>query len=87
MILWENHLSFARREGDYVATVAEGIGEQLVVWEELASRGGRLAMLRAKVPGGWLIYAADGYHHHGGITFYPDPEHRWNGSSLSSDSA
>jgi hypothetical protein len=40
-------------------------------------------MRRAKVPGGWLIYASDGYHHHGGLTFYPDPDHRWNGSSLS----
>jgi len=35
---------------------------------------------RAKVPGGWMvmIWAGDG----SGITFYPDPNHSWNGGSL-----
>jgi hypothetical protein len=35
---------------------------------------------RAKVPGGWLvqIVQSDGC----GITFYPDPEHKWDGGSL-----
>ena len=35
-------------------------------------------MLRAKVPGGWLIQFTLGV---GGF-FYPDPEHLWDGSSL-----
>jgi hypothetical protein len=44
--------------------------------------------MRAKVPGGWLIFVF-GYDWHqgnsygfGGLTFYPDPEHDWDGNSL-----
>ena len=40
-----------------------------------------LTVLRFSVPGGWLVYAYNGYHKHGGLTFYPDPEHRWDGGS------
>ena len=54
----------------------------LISWEELASEGGLLAVRRTKVPGGWLIYVSNGYHHHGGLTFFPDPGHDWDGSSL-----
>lgn len=47
-------------------------------------------MQRAKVPGGWLVYVfGHGYSYrsrsiwgHGGLTFYPDPEHQWDGNSL-----
>ena len=35
-------------------------------------------LLRAKVRGGWLIAAASGT----GLTFYPDPGHEWDGTSL-----
>ena len=35
-------------------------------------------LLRAKVPGGWLIAAGSG----AGPSFYPDPYHNWDGSSL-----
>jgi hypothetical protein len=40
--------------------------------------------VRAKVPGGWLVYVHGNAlgQSHGGMTFYPDPEHAWNGSSL-----
>ena len=37
---------------------------------------------RAKVPGGWLVisqFYVGGAH---GLTFLPDPEHRWNGGSV-----
>jgi hypothetical protein len=69
-----------------VATGPEGIAEdKLIVWEDVESTGGLLAVLRARVPGGWLVYASNGYHHHGGMTFYPDPEHRWSGNTLSGD--
>jgi hypothetical protein len=34
---------------------------------------------RAKVPGGWLVIIAYGEW---GICFVPDPEHKWDGSSL-----
>jgi hypothetical protein len=37
----------------------------------------KVALLRAKVPGGWLIAAASG----AGLTFYPDPDHMWDGTS------
>ena len=36
----------------------------------------RGTLYRAKVPGGWLL-SSDG-----GVTFYPDPEHAWDRSSL-----
>ena len=46
-------------------------------WEKLEAN---YYTCRAKVPGGWLvmIYAGDG----SGITFYPDPNHEWDGGSL-----
>ena len=55
-------------------------------WESLESSKG-LTVLRVSVPGGWLVYASNSYHHHGGITFYPDPEHRWKGGSLAPGTA
>lgn len=42
-------------------------------------------ILRAKVPGGWLmtVFYTSG-HQDGGVatTFVPDPEHTWDGGSL-----
>ena len=32
--------------------------------------------LRAKVPNGWLVSVGSG------VTFYPDPEHQWDGTSI-----
>jgi len=43
-------------------------------WESLASTHG--AVLRARVPGGWLVAAG------GGVTFLPDPAHAWDGGSV-----
>lgn len=54
---------------------------QFIDWEPIESSKG-LTVLRIAVPGGWLIYASNSYHHHGGMTFYPDAEHRWKGGSL-----
>ena len=34
-------------------------------------------LFRAKVAGGWLVTS-----NAGGVTFYPDPEHGWDGGSL-----
>lgn len=34
---------------------------------------------RAEVPGGWLVLAD--YGRISGLTFYPDPDHQWDGSS------
>lgn len=72
--------------GGHVATAANrNDGLQHIEWEEVGSTKG-LTVLRVRVPGGWLVYASNSYHHHGGITFYPDPEHRWNGGTLASNS-
>jgi hypothetical protein len=35
---------------------------------------------RAKVPGGWLVCIWDSYGI--GLTFYPDPDHKWDGGTL-----
>ena len=59
----------------------------VLTWEEVQSRSktdkdvypDRLS--RARVPGGWLIYMWGGGRV-AGITFYPDPQHQWDGSSL-----
>jgi hypothetical protein len=42
-------------------------------WETLRSNP---AALRAKVPGGWLVTVSSS------VTFYPDPDHVWDGASL-----
>lgn len=50
-------------------------------WENLASKDRYSLFMRAKVPGGWLVLAACGTN--SGLTFYPDPAHEWDGTSLS----
>jgi hypothetical protein len=35
---------------------------------------------RAKIPGGWLLIVTS--NSGGGLTFYSDPEHKWDGNSL-----
>lgn len=49
------------------------------IWEKIKGKKGP-NIRRAKVPGGWLIYAESGYG--GGVTFLPDPKHEWDGNSL-----
>lgn len=38
-------------------------------------------LARAKVPGGWLV-GIGANQMFSGVTFYPDPQHKWDGSSL-----
>lgn len=40
--------------------------------------------LRAKVPGGWLVFnqARNWGRSYSGMTFLPDPDHRWDGTSI-----
>ena len=72
-----------------VAPVAAPITPAEVEAEPLASPGaieaklkferldaGGYAAARAKVPGGWLVVCG------AGVTFYPDPGHKWDGSSV-----
>jgi hypothetical protein len=37
--------------------------------------------LRAKVPGGWLLILHDSSET-ASVSFYPDPGHSWDGSSI-----
>jgi len=53
----------------------------MIVWEDVKSEGcSKLSIFRAKVPSGWLVlvHQADVE----GLTFYPDPKHEWNASSM-----
>jgi hypothetical protein len=56
-----------------------------LVWCNLnsSSAGGEFFNLgdvyRTKVPGGWLVLVTNNAR---GLMFYPDPEHKWDGGSL-----
>ncbi|HWY88891.1 MAG TPA: hypothetical protein VNX28_19415 [Gemmataceae bacterium] len=37
---------------------------------------------RARIPGGWLVFIeTPGRGGLGGVTFYPDPDHTWDGGT------
>ncbi len=62
--------------------------EPKLTWEKLNSGRGdekwyhsSWEVQRAKVPNGWLILVRGG-DAGGGLTFYPDSDHKWNGGSL-----
>jgi hypothetical protein len=67
------------------ANTAQGTEQRQLVWHKLnsSSADGRFFKVgnvyRAKVPGGWLVLVVDNAS---GLTFYPDPKHNWDGSSL-----
>jgi hypothetical protein len=43
-----------------------------IKWESVMERpGGGSNLVRAKVPGGWLVSSSQG------LTFIPDPKHEW----------
>lgn len=58
-----------------------------LTWEPLRSAwDNNWATIRTKVPGGWLVlvdYNQEGGSRGAAITFYPDPNHEWDGGSLS----
>ncbi|HUV04317.1 MAG TPA: hypothetical protein VMX94_04345 [Armatimonadota bacterium] len=57
-------------------------------WERLEGRKVRRFfefvphLFRTPVPGGWLVTWPPGVLGVPGIAFYPDPDHKWDGSSL-----
>lgn len=66
--------------------MAQGTERREIVWEELQSSRSESGIFkmdwkvhRTKVPGGWLVLVI---HNTSGLTFYPDPEHKWEGGSL-----
>ena len=56
--------------GGEVATAAA----PAFAWQQVSAAPIRL--LRAKVPGGWLLAS------NGAVSFYPDAEHAWDGRSM-----
>ena len=60
----------------------------MIQWEslpvEMEYGGAKKCVYRFKVPGGWIvcvrIHAADDAS--GGLAFYPDPDHKWEGDSI-----
>jgi hypothetical protein len=58
------------------AASAEPAAPSPFQWETIATSHGPL--LRAKVPGGWLLMTGRG----AALVFYPDPQHKWNGETL-----
>jgi hypothetical protein len=61
----------------------------MLQWESLpftVAKANIDRVLRTAVPGGWLVFVyystvtnSFGY---GGLTFYPDPDHEWDGGSV-----
>lgn len=53
-----------------------------LVWEKLKKDEvfHSAQSFRAKVPGGWFVSVQA--HTGVGVTFYPDPEHQWDGNTL-----
>ena len=49
-------------------------------WEEIKCKGSGTRTRRAKVPGGWLVVIENTFGL--GMTFYPDPQHQWTGTSI-----
>jgi hypothetical protein len=54
--------------------------EKLDVGSTLSAR-----LSRAKIPGGWLVVVTS--NSGSGLTFYSDPQHKWDGNSLGDESA
>jgi hypothetical protein len=56
-----------------------------LVWQECKSEsfgGNPQSIHRSKVPGGWLVILKQYPEPGRSITFYPDPQHVWDGTSL-----
>jgi hypothetical protein len=61
-------------------------------WELIETGDEVFLIKRAKIPGGWLVWAAENEEPEedepctlataAGLTFVPDPTHRWDGNSL-----
>ncbi|MGO9228805.1 MAG: hypothetical protein ACLQKA_06285 [Bryobacteraceae bacterium] len=57
-----------------IRAAAPGAKQARLKFEPLEA--GDYSVARAKVPGGWLVVGGNG------VTFYPDPKHQWDGSSV-----
>jgi len=69
-----------------IATAQE-VGGVGLFFRTIPGNGGDSQSDVTKVPGGWLVAATDariglGNGSGAGLTFLPDPEHKWDGKSL-----
>lgn len=71
-------------------SASQGVLAMSMKWEKIQSCEPRHefasgAFYRSPVPGGWLLMIFWQMGHPGGpaMCFYPDPEHEWDGQSLS----
>lgn len=55
--------------------------EYVRAYEEGVDITPEVELFRASVPGGWLLLAQVNDDNHT-MTFYPDPEHKWDGRTL-----
>jgi len=55
----------------------------MITWECI-EKNNFTSVVRCKIPGGWLVRFETHYSETGagGLTFVPDPNHQWDGSSL-----
>lgn len=51
-------------------------------FQEIKTKGNSQTAYRTKVPGGWFVSFGDKHNGTGGAFFYPDPNHEWDGNSL-----
>ena len=68
---------------------AQEANKHALVWNEVPSFGilPGSAMYRTKITGGWLVFgvipsARNSEPVASGLTFVPDPDHKWDGTSL-----
>ena len=50
-----------------------------LVPNQMATTSANFTIYRAKIPGGWLVAVRP----HDNLSFVPDPEHEWDGSTQS----
>ncbi len=73
--------SFLAEQEMTAGNQAEGaaVSSPRLVWHTLENGHLSGRTYRAKIPGGWLLTKNS---NDTGITFVPDPQHKWDGNSL-----
>ena len=56
--------------------------QPVLEFEKIKTKGLTKKVYRTKVPGGWFVSIEEAHNGAGGSFFYPDPNHEWDGNSL-----